>query len=83
MAVDSAYDDILALCTTIQDHAVSHLPVPLGDNTEGYEVLRTAPLSLDVRDGVSLVNYATQHGHAQSSSASFRCDYITAKLEMT
>ena len=39
MAVDSAYDDILAvsaLCTTIQDLAVSHLPVPLGDNNEGY-----------------------------------------------
>ena len=63
MAVDSAYDDIQAMSATLQ--GVSHLPSLLGSNTEGYEMMRTAPLSLTVRDEVSLYNYATQYGHAQ------------------
>ena len=70
MAVDTAYNDILAVSATLE--AVSQLPVPLGNNTEGYEVMHSAHLSLDVRDEVSQLNYATHHGHAQSSSISFK-----------
>ena len=51
MAVDSAYDDILAMSATLRDPApaVSQLLVSLCNNTEGYEVIHSAPLSLDVR----------------------------------
>ena len=70
MAVKSAYDDILAMSATLQ--GVSHLPSPLGNNTEGYEVMHSAPLSLDVRREMSLFNYATQHGHVQFFSTSFK-----------
>ena len=83
LCVNSAYDDILAMSATLCDPAVSQLPVPLGSNTEGYEVMNSTPLSLTVRDEVSLFNCATQQGHAQSISASFRYDQNAAKLEMT
>ena len=51
MAVDSAYDDILAMSATLHDPApaVSQLPESLCNITEGYEVIHNAPLSLDVR----------------------------------
>ena len=69
VVVDSAYDDILAMSATLHGPAVSQLPVPLGTSTEGYEVMHSAPLSLDVRDEVSLHVLNTQHSHMQSSSA--------------
>ena len=71
VAVDSAYDDILAMSRSaiLHDPTVSQLPVPLGSNTEGYEVMHSAPLSLAVRDEVSLHVLNTQHSHMQSSSA--------------
>ena len=53
MAVDAAYDDILAMSATLRDPAVSHLPTPVlgpGSNTEGYEMMHSAPLSQDVRE---------------------------------
>ena len=62
MAVDSAYDDILAMSATLHDNAANQLPVPLGSSTEGYEVMHCAPLSMGKRDEVSLYNYATHHG---------------------
>ena len=65
VAVNSAYDDILAMSAIRHDPAVSQLPVPLGSSTEGYEMIHSAPLSLTVRDEVSLYNYATKHGHTQ------------------
>ena len=45
MAVDSAYDDILAMSATLRDPApaVSQLPVSLCNITEGYEVIHSAP----------------------------------------
>ena len=46
-------------------------------------MMHSAPLSLTVRDEMSLFNCATQQGHAQSISASFRYDQNAAKLEMT
>ena len=53
MAVDSAYDDILAMSATLRNPApaVSQLPVSFCklNITEGYEVIHSAPLSLDVR----------------------------------
>ena len=82
MAVNSAYD-VLAMSATLHDPAVSQLLVPLGSSTEGYEVMHSVPLSLTVGGEVSLCNYATQHGHVQSSSASLRYDQNTAKLELT
>ena len=54
VAFDSAYDDILAMSATLHDPAVSQLPLPLGSNTEGHEVMHSSPLSLDVRGEVSL-----------------------------
>ena len=53
MAINSAYDYILAMSATLHDPAVSQLPVPLGSSTEGYEVMHSAPLSLTVGDEVS------------------------------
>ena len=51
MAVDSAYDDILAMSATLRDPApaVSQFPVSLCNITEGYKVIHNAPLSLDGR----------------------------------
>ena len=51
MAVDSAYDDVLAMSATLRDPApaVSQFPVSLCNNTEGCKVIHSAPLSLDVR----------------------------------
>ena len=69
VAVDSAYDDILAMSATLHDPAVSQLLVPVGSNTEGYEVMHSAPLSLTVRDEVRLHVLNAQHSHMQSSSA--------------
>ena len=45
MALDSAYDDILAMSATLRDPApaVSQLPVSLHHITEGYEVIHSAP----------------------------------------
>ena len=45
MAVDSAYDDILAMSATLCDPApaVSQLPESLCNITEGYKLIHSAP----------------------------------------
>lgn len=57
MAVDSAYDDVQAMSASPPAPAVNHLPAPgleAGDNTEGYEVMYSAPRSVEVRAEASL-----------------------------
>ena len=53
----------------LHDPTVSQFPVPLGSSTEGYEVMHNAPLSLTMRDEVSLHVLNTQHSHMQSYRA--------------
>ena len=67
VAVDSAYDDILAMSATLRDPApaVSQLPVSLHHITEGYEVIHSAP-SITGCKSSSETLYATQLRQSQT-----------------